>query len=286
MVRSPVELTTFNVILIAVPVLSFVSGALLAGAAGILITRALLDSWVLLIPAGVDLVLMLLVARFVSRTTRFLYRHGQDQAELAARAREEATQATLAALQAQMNPHFLFNSLNTVAALVRSDPVAAERTVENLAAVLRRTLDRSGRSMSTVRDEIEFLRAYLAVEQERWRSRLTVDMQVDSAALDCAIPPMTLQPLVENALKYGIGSRLEGGRLRVTAERRNGELRLSVSDDGPGFPNRYREGTGLGNLRRRLATLYGETAALELERQNGGAEVRIRMPARPGVASP
>jgi LytS/YehU family sensor histidine kinase len=105
-------------------------------------------------------------------------------------------------------------------------------------------------------------------------------MQVDAATLDCAIPTMTLQPLVENALKYGIGSRLEGGRLRVTAQRLNGEIRLSVADDGPGFPTRYREGTGLGNLRRRLATLYGDAAALELQPQNGGAEVRIRVPAQ------
>jgi sensor histidine kinase YesM len=283
LIRTPVEVTTFNVILVAVPVLSFVSGCMLAAATGILISRALLDSWILFIPAAVNLVLLLLVARYVGHTTRFLYRHGRDQAELAARAREEATESQLAALQAQMNPHFLFNSLNTVAALVRSDPVAAERTVENLAAVLRRTLDRSGRSMSTVRDEIEFLRAYLAVEQERWRSRLTVEMHVDNAALDCAIPTMTLQPLVENSLKYAIGSRLEGGRLRVSAQRLNGEVRLSVADDGPGFPARYREGTGLGNLRRRLVTLYGDTASLELQRNNGGAEVRISVPVRQGA---
>jgi LytS/YehU family sensor histidine kinase len=182
-----------------------------------------------------------------------------------------------------MNPHFLFNSLNTVAALVRSDPVAAEHTVENLAAVLRRTLDRSGRSTSTVRDEIEFLRAYLAVEQERWRSRLTVEMHVDNSALDCAIPTMTLQPLVENSLKYAIGSRLEGGRLRVSAQRLNGKIHLSVADDGPGFPARYREGTGLGNLRRRLVTLYGDAASLELQCNNGGAEVRISVPVRQGA---
>jgi LytS/YehU family sensor histidine kinase len=252
---------------------------MLAAAAGMLMVRALLVHWVLLLPAAVYFTLLLLVAGYVSRTTRFLYRHAHDQAEQAARAREEATEAKLAALQAQMNPHFLFNSLNTVAALVRLDARAAERTVENLAAVLRRTLDRSGRSMSSVRDEIEFLRAYLAVEQERWRARLAVDWRVDPAVLDCAIPTMTLQPLVENALKYGIGSRLEGGRLTVGAERSSSEVLLSVSDDGPGFPARYREGTGLGNLRRRLATL-------DIAGNGHGAQVRISIPLARSVITP
>jgi sensor histidine kinase YesM len=173
---------------------------------------------------------------------------------------------------------------------VRSDPRAAERTVENLAAVLRRTLDRSGRNLSSVRDEIEFLRAYLAVEQERWRTRLSVDWHIDQDVLDLAIPTMTLQPLVENALKYGIAARLEGGRLRVAAQRAGGHVQLTVSDDGPGFPARYGEGTGLGNLRRRLATLYGDEAALEITsngRSNGeGAQVRIRVPASRTAVSP
>jgi LytS/YehU family sensor histidine kinase len=182
-----------------------------------------------------------------------------------------------------MNPHFLFNSLNTVAALIRLDPKAAERTVENLAAVLRRTLDRSARNLSTVRDEIEFLRTWLAVEQERWRNRLRVDWQVDDDVLDLAIPTMTLQPLVENSLKYGIATRLEGGRLQVGAHRVDGHVHLTVADDGPGFPTRYTEGTGIGNLRRRLATLYGSDATLEIHgngRSNGsGARVDIRVPA-------
>jgi LytS/YehU family sensor histidine kinase len=108
-------------------------------------------------------------------------------------------------------------------------------------------------------------------------------MHVDNSALDCAIPTMTLQPLVENSLKYAIGSRLEGGRLRVSAHRLNGQVHLSVADDGPGFPARYREGTGLGNLRRRLVTLYGDAASLELQCNNGGAEVRISVPVRQGA---
>jgi two-component system, LytTR family, sensor kinase len=224
-------------------------------------------------------VYMLYAARFVYLTTQFLFRHAAEQVEAAARARAQATEAHLSALQAQMNPHFLFNALNTVAALVRTNGRAAEETVEHLAEVLRRTLDRSRSNTGSVADEIDYLKAYLAVEQQRYGARLQVQWSVDPATLDLQLPPLTLQPLVENALRHGIGSRLEGGRITIETVRSNGHLQLSVADDGAGFPARPREGTGLGNLRQRLQTLYANDQTLDIESSAEGTRVNIEIPA-------
>jgi signal transduction histidine kinase len=258
---------------------------LVAMAAGVLATVA----GVVMLPSAIAMPIYTLVLvpcilvvvfswRAVSESTRFLYRHAEEQATAAARARAEAADMQLAALQAQMNPHFLFNALNTIAALVRTEPRRAEQMVENLAAILRRTLQRSRHTLTTVEEEIDFLRAYLGIEQERFGERLIVEWVLEPDALHDLIPPMTLQPLVENALKHGIAERLDGGRIRVAAHREGERLILAVDDDGIGFPHRYREGTGLGNLRQRLQTLYGERGELRVERIEEGARVVIEVP--------
>jgi two-component system, LytTR family, sensor kinase len=218
-------------------------------------------------------------ARVTVDSTRFLYAHAREQAAAAERAQAEAADARLAALQAQMNPHFLFNALNTIASLVRTDARAAEATTENLAAILRRTLDRSRSTLSTVEDEADYLRAYLGIEQARFGERLSVEWEIDPAALPVRIPPMTLQPLAENALRHGIGGRLEGGRIRIAARRVDGVLRLEVEDDGAGFVRGAREGTGLGNLRARLATLYGDRASLDVQPLPRGTLATVQLPA-------
>ena len=148
---------------------------------------------------------------------------------------EPASAAQLAALQARMNPHFLFNALNTVAAVVRSNPSAAERVVENLSDVLRQTLQRSAGSGGTVAEEIEYVRAYLSLEQERWGSPAARRVGRRHRAQSRSLPPLVLQPLVENALRHGIGSRLSGGTIRITVQAR-AMLTVRVNDDGPGFP--------------------------------------------------
>jgi LytS/YehU family sensor histidine kinase len=132
--------------------------------------------------------------------------------------------------------------------------------------------------VSTVQDEVEYLEAYLSVERQRFGDRLRVEWDITPETQKLAIPPMTLQPLVENALKHGIGSRLEGGTLRISSGLQNGTLVLEVTDDGIGFPTAVREGTGLMNLRDRLRTLYGTKGGLDLERRNGGAHVVVRLP--------
>jgi signal transduction histidine kinase len=266
-------------VLLTLPAIGLVAGVLLGAAVSLLVIRAVFHNPVLAFPAAVYLWFTVLAARVVTRTTRFLFTHAREQAEQAAEARNQATEAQLSALQARMNPHFLFNALNTVAALVRESPEIAERTVERLSDVLRRTLDRSREPLSTVGDEVEYLEAYLAVEQERWGDRLEVDWRIDPRTRRQPLPTMTFQPLVENALRHGLGARLEGGRLTLGAEMSNGHLVLTVTDDGAGFPLRAEEHTGLGNLRRRLATLYGQQASLEIERRHPGTRVVVEVPA-------
>lgn len=261
--------------LLALPVLCLVGAVFAALALGLFMGR--LDSLTWLLAGGPTLLMIAMALYGVHQTTRFLYDHAREQADAAAEAREQATRSRLTALQAQLNPHFLFNALNTVASLVRTDPKRAEATVENLARILRRTLDRSERTEIPLSDELDYLRAWLAIEQERFGPRLAVDWEVEPATLHCRVPPMTLQPLVENSLKHGLSQRLDGGRVRIAAVRRNGTLHLRVDDDGPGFSRDARDGTGLSNLRRRLETLYGTGASMHV---NGGkgASVTLEIP--------
>ena len=223
-------------------------------------------------------VFLVFAALTVRDTTRFLYRFAAEQTEIAARARNEATEAQISALQAQMNPHFLFNALNTVASLVRTDARAAERTVENLSQVLRRTLDRSRRAVSTVGDEIDYLQAYLSVETERFGDRLSVHWDVDPDTRPLSLPPMTLQPLVENALKHGVGNRLDGGSLEIAARLDDDMLVVEVTDDGEGFSQGHAEGTGLSNLRKRLSTLYGDRSHVAVSSGTDGTRVAVTIP--------
>ena len=224
---------------------------------------------------------LVVVGRIIFGATRALYVYGRRQSAAAERARAEVAEARMQALQAQMNPHFLFNTLNTVASLVRRDPTSAERTVEHLSSVLRRTLDRSSRPMSTVADEVDYVRAYFAIEQQRFGNRLQVEWHVDSWARSRTLPTMTLQPLVENAVKHGIGNRLDGGAIRIAISEVGEGLRIIVEDDGPGFASPHRDGTGLGNLRQRLQTQYAGVASLRIEHPPMGARVVVDLPPAP-----
>ena len=269
---------------VGLPLLAAMSMIFMSSSIGMFIPAIRSSPLVLLLIAFISFYLVYAI-RLIQHTTHFLYRHATEQAEMAARAQAQATEAQLAALRAQMNPHFLFNALNTVASLVRTNSKQAERTVEDLADVLRHTLDRSQSNNGTVAEEIEYLRAYLAVEQQRFGSRLKVDWQLDKEALPLNLPPLTLQPLVENALKHGIGARIEGGLIQVEAVRNNGHLTLTVTDNGVGFPPRHRESTGLGNLRQRLKTLYGAAHELRIDSTAAGSKVTVQIPVQNAPAA-
>ena len=262
-----------------VPAINAVSAVLFAVAAGLFIPSVLRSWFFLAFGLGV-FALAVWTAREVIQGTRVLYARAAEGARAADQALAEATAARLTALQAQMNPHFLFNALNTVASLVRTDPARAEVSVERLASVLRRTLDRSEQRMCTIGDEIDYLRAFLALEEERFGDALHVEWNVQPAALERRVPVMALQPLVENALEHGIGNRVAGGTIRISAgvDASTSGLHLAVIDDGPGFAPGAMDHTGLSNLRRRLATIYGGEAVLSIESGDGGTTVALQLP--------
>jgi two-component system LytT family sensor kinase len=194
------------------------------------------------------------------------------------------TSAKLSALQAQLNPHFLFNSLNTIAVLVRDgDAATATRVVEQLSDVLRLTLSRSGASEVSLDDELNLVRQYLGVEQARFSDRMRVEYDIDPGLLSAAVPSLALQHLVENAVRHGIARRSDAGRITVTARRDGAVLEVSVTDDGAGLVagTAPAAGHGLDNTRERLRTLYGEHASLELvPAPTHGTVARLRIPYR------
>jgi two-component system, LytTR family, sensor kinase len=193
---------------------------------------------------------------------------------------QQVTEAELRALRAQINPHFLFNSLNTVADLIVRDPARAETMTLRLASVFRHVLAHSSRPLTTVRDEIEFLRAYLYIEEARFGDRLQVEIAVDSEVTGEAVPSLILQPLVENALKHGLGRKVGPGHLNISVRAEGDVLRLRVEDDGVGLAGRREsQGVGLRNVAERLATLYQDRASVAMEaREGGGCRVTVVIP--------
>lgn len=202
----------------------------------------------------------------------------------ATRAESLRARAELEALRAQLNPHFLFNTLHSLMALVRHDPQAAEDALERLAVLLRHTLlTKREADDVALREEMDFIRHYLALEGLRLGERLRVEQRVGPDALDCRLPPFTLQPLVENSVKHAIARQARGGSLTIKGERRNGTLRLEVSDDGPGARPEdvaASSGSGLRIARQRLAARYNDRASFQVVTGPGkGFTVRLEIPA-------
>jgi hypothetical protein len=189
------------------------------------------------------------------------------EAVRAARLSSDLAQAQLAALRAQLQPHFLFNALNAVVALVGEDPAAARRVTVRLAELLRATLAATERSTHPLRAELDLVRRYLEIEQVRFGDRLSVAWAVDEALLDAEVPAFVLQPLVENALVHAVAPRATGGLVAIAAVAVDGKLQLTVRDDGPGpaaAPPTRGNGMALRNLRDRLDRLYPGEASLTL----------------------
>jgi two-component system sensor histidine kinase AlgZ len=192
-----------------------------------------------------------------------------------------ALRAQLEALQSRTNPHFLFNSLNTVASLIRDDPRLAEQTVERLADLLRYALQSSRVEQVPLSRELEMLGDYLEIQRARFGERLRFGIDVEPGVGEVAVPPLLLQPLVENAILHGVGGRAEGGTVQVTARRQAGRIELRVEDDGPGPAGSAHRGSGtaLADLRRRIELLYGEAGVLSIRPGvEGGFCVELLLP--------
>ena len=200
------------------------------------------------------------------------------------RLRELAARSELKALKAQINPHFLFNALNSISALISADPDAAQRTLERLAGIFRGTLLASEKETVPFRKEIELVDAYLDVERARFGARLKVEQTIDPAALELPVPPLILQPVVENAVRHGIAPKVEGGTLSILAEVRGDSLSVTVQDDGEGtglieLEEMLAGGYGLRNVRDRLATRFGEGEWFRFESsRESGTRVELVLP--------
>src|SRR5947209_601935 len=198
-----------------------------------------------------------------------------------------ASQAQLQALKMQLHPHFLFNTLHSISALVHRDPEAADKMIARLGDFLRLTLDASATQEVPLRRELEFLNCYLDIERVRFSDRLTTSIEVDPRVLDCRVPNLILQPLVENAIRHGVSQRTAPGHVRVRAERLGDVLRLQVTDNGAGLSTvaaaharrATKGGVGLSNTRARLQQLYGSAYRFELsDDPRGGATATLEIP--------
>jgi two-component system, LytTR family, sensor kinase len=203
----------------------------------------------------------------------------------AARLSAQLAEARLGALRMQLQPHFLFNSLNAIAVTVRDrDTATATRLLEQLGDVLRRVMRADRPPEVTLAEELEFVRQYLAIEEVRFSDRLRPIFEIDPRLERAAVPEFVLQPLVENALRHGLARRVTATLLNIAARREGEELVLAVTDDGPGPgepPAEVTTGVGLMNLRERLASLYGARARLDLTAtRGGGAIATVRLPYR------
>ena len=213
------------------------------------------------------------------------YHHRWREREVRAAELERALSAAqLQALKMQLHPHFLFNALNSIAALMHSDVEAADTMLVRLSDLLRRALDQAGAQEVTLGQELDFLRPYLDIEKVRFQERLSVDFAIPAELLDARVPNLILQPLVENAIRHGIAPRTAPGRITVSAVREGETLRLEVRDNGRGlFEGRAPiEGIGLSNTRERLQRLYGEAQSFTLVNlPEGGMAARVALPLRP-----
>jgi signal transduction histidine kinase len=206
----------------------------------------------------------------------------EERALNAERLQTRLAEAQLQALQRQLQPHFLFNTLHTISSLMRSDVEAADVMIDRLSDLLRMSL-RSNAQEVSVKQEIEILQSYLAIEQTRFRDRLSVTIDVDPAVLDARIPHLLLQPLVENAVRHGIAPRARAGRIDIRVFQKGGQLEVEVRDSGDGLPPdrllAMNDGVGLGNTRARLAHLYGSAYAFTFANLHGGGfQVSVSIP--------
>jgi two-component system, LytTR family, sensor kinase len=207
------------------------------------------------------------------------YRQFREREVQTAELEKNLTQAKLQTLQMQLNPHFLFNTLHAISALMHKDVDAADRMMTRLSELLRTTLESNQAHEIPLRQELSFLERYLEIEQTRFGSRLKVKMDIAPETFEALVPNLLLQPIVENAIQHGIEPRAKGGEVGISAKRVNDDLILQVRDNGAGLADDSRDGVGLSNTRSRLAQLYGKKHHFEMRNiDSGGLAVTASIP--------
>jgi len=211
-------------------------------------------------------------------------RESRARALRAAHLETRLAEARLKTLEAELHPHFLFNTLHAISTLLHTQPDSADRMITRLSDLLRITFSRSGAACIPLHEELEFLQKYLEIEQTRFQDRLTVDYDIDPDTLDAEVPRLILQPLVENAIKHGVAPRMEPGTISISSHRDGAGLCLSVRDNGVGLTGGSRAqlhgGVGLSNTRDRLECLYGSEHSLNFVESTPGLSVEMRLPFR------
>ncbi len=211
------------------------------------------------------------------------YKKFRERELRAAELERRLTTAQLEALKAQLQPHFLFNTLNMISAYMHSDVQAAEKMLTKLSDMLRLSLRQMQGQRITLKKEMELIRLYLEIQQARFRDRLEIRIDIDPSLLDALVPCLILQPLVENSIRHGVAPYSEHARVTISATRNNGSLEMRVADTGPGLPLNWTDngenGIGLSNTRERLKQLYGDRQSFELRsRPSRGTEAIVRVP--------
>jgi len=260
---------------------------------GVAILKWWLDNlfrhYILGLPPGLSLIFvfqsnLLTYAILVTATQGYFYYQRYRQGELrSAELSAQLAQAELQTLRMQLHPHFLFNTLNSIATLIHKDPDAADRMTARLSDLLRLTLENVGVQEAPLAQELEFLERYLDIERIRFSDRLVVRIEAMPDTLDASTPYLILQPLVENAIRHGIATRSSPGCIIVRAVRDGDMLVLEVKDDGPGLPSAAapRNGIGISSTRARLEKLYGDVHVFELRKaEGGGLAVKLAFPFR------
>ena len=238
----------------------------------------------------IDLIIALLI---VIAVHALLYYQSFRASELAQSSlKTDLAQAQLRALKMQLHPHFLFNTLHSISSLVLEDPPKANSMIARLGDFLRLTVDNSDQQLVTLKEETEFLRCYLDIEQVRFGDRLTVTFELEPQTLSAQVPHLILQPMVENAIQHAIAPRSARGHINIEAKRLNSLLRVAISDNGPGISSNanlpWKQGVGLTNVRTRLQQIYGPDFRFELMNANGGGltavmEIPFEREPNPGI---
>lgn len=224
--------------------------------------------------------LMIYCAVLAAGFAREYFLREQQRRREAAQLEAQLAQARLDALRMQLNPHFLFNTLHAVSALVERDPSGVRKMIARLSELLRHTLDSRSGDEITLREELAFLQRYLDIMAVRFQGKLRVTTSIDEGVTDVRVPNFILQPLVENALEHGVG-RTGDAEIAINARREGAQVVITIADRGPGFDESAASGVGLANTRARLAAMYGDAASVAVRSApEGGAAAELRLPWR------
>jgi sensor histidine kinase YesM len=276
---------------IKIPTIIFIATIIGVTIAETILSILGISSWNQVFPPPQENFVFSLIIAFIFGFSIFFYEFSQArlarteeelrQKELAeANARALATEAQLASLESRIHPHFLFNTLNSIAALIRENPVLAEKMVEKLSALLRYSLDSNARSLVTLAQELKITRDYLEIEKVRFGDRLNYKIDTEEGFSETKLPPLALQTLVENSIKHVAARRSEETEICISVTDNKGFLKIEVRDSGKGFSEaEIKNGHGLENLQRRLETIFDNTAQLKITKNGAGGSVSLVIPA-------